>query len=233
MLPAPWPAVVHACARPYCFGSAQADVRDESSTSCSLLRRCAACCRPLGRLLCAAVLPFWLGASRGPQQEQLELLVALAMRGLLLAPLLAAVRSGIIVLAWHRPMPATREARAAGRFGGARLAARTLAGCCAQQLYCFGSAQPDVRDKSSTSCGSLWQCVACCRRLWPAAVRSGLTVFGSAQAEGRNVSSTSWWSLWRCAAGCLRRLISCFAQRPYCFGSAQAEARNESSTRRC
>ena len=79
------------------FGSAQADVRDESSTSCSLLRRCAACCRPLGRLLCAAVLPFWLGASRGPQQEQLELLVALAMRGLLLAPLLAAVRSRTVL----------------------------------------------------------------------------------------------------------------------------------------
>ena len=68
-------------------------------------------------------------------------------------------------LARQRPRPVKRAARVSDRFGGARLAAGAVAGCCAQRPYCFGSAQAESRNEGSMSCGSLWRCVACCRRL--------------------------------------------------------------------
>ena len=210
--------------RPHCFGSAQAEAREGSSTSCWSLRRCAACCRRLGWPLCAAASLFWLGAGRGPRGQQHELLVASAVRGVLPAPWTAAVCGGLTVLARRRPRPARAAARAAGRFGGARRAAGVLAGRCVRRPHCFGSAQAEAREGSSTSCWSLRRYTACCRRLgWPlcAAARH---CFGSAQAEARDSSSTSCWSLRRCAA-CCRRLgwplcaaallfAGCCVQRP-------------------
>jgi hypothetical protein len=108
--------------RSYRFGSAQAAARNKSSSSCWSLWRCAACCSRLCWLLCAVALLFWLGTDQCPRPEKLELLVASAVRGLLLAPWPAAVRSSCTVLARHSPTSVTRAARAAGRFGSAWLA---------------------------------------------------------------------------------------------------------------
>jgi hypothetical protein len=83
-------------------------------------------------------------------------------------------------LARLRPRPATAAARGAGCFGGARRAAGVLAGRCARRLHCFGSAQAEARDGSSTSCWSLRRCVACCRRLsWPLCAAASLFWLGS------------------------------------------------------
>jgi hypothetical protein len=118
----------------------------------------------------------------------------------------AAVRSGCTVLARHRPTYATRAARAAGRFCGARLAAGALAGCYAQRRYCFwlGTGRGLQREQHALLVTSVVRGLLAAPR--PATVRSDRTVFGSALSSRTcNNISTSCWSISWCAA-CCRRL---------------------------
>ena len=182
MLTVPWPAAV--CSGLTVFGSVHAEARDVSSTSCSSFsRRRPDPQREQHELLVAfavrGLLPApWPAAMRsggtvfGSAQAEarnesstrcwsLRWCAACWRR-------LDRLRCAVTVLflaRYYQAERATTAARAADRFRGARLATGLLAGCCAQRLYCFGSAQADVRNESSTSCWSLRRCAACCRRL--------------------------------------------------------------------
>jgi hypothetical protein len=147
--------------------------------SCGSLWRCVACCRRLGRLLCAAAVLF---------------------------------------LARYRPRPLTRAARAASRFGGARLADGALVGYSSRRFYWYwlGIGRGPQREQHELLVASAVRGLLPAPLVGCSAQQPYCTVLArhrprpatrATQAAGRYRGA-------RCADGAL---TGCCAQRPYCF----------------